>query len=695
MVAVKKLCLDSKVTIEDTPFQEEVACLMRTKHKNIVRFLGYCADTQGIMTKYEGRYVLADERVRLLCFEFVRNGSLDRLVTDEFGGLGWPERYRIIKGICQGLRYLHEERKIVHLDLKPQNILLDQNNVPKITDFGLSRLFDEQKTRTITLEQRGTRGYMSPEYIEGGLITFKADIFSLGVIILEVISGKERRTENVHKNWMNRLQRTLSYTSAEAYSQQVQRCIEIASICKEPDIHKRPCIGDVISMLNATEVGCQEDEAVTSPELLGIHPAELRFAFEPNKLIPCSLHLTNSTNYRVAFRIHPGSPERYFTEWLCGVVPPMSTYTLIVVMKEREQPLLDMDEFMMEQSIIMADEELKFISQGKADTEYNTFFTEIEEKGVVKVKEQKLTVVCGVCDPRGKTTSEIMSTMDFDKMVTMDVHPTKPWIITGHFNGDICIWNHQTKKMVNSFEVTREQEVLTAKFVSRKQWIVAGGGDGRIFVYNYDTMKKVTSFKALSNQITSLAIHPTQPYVLSASYDLIIKLWDWENDWKCSRVFKEEHQSSVMQIAFNPRDTTVFASVSKDKTLKIWSVDSPRSKLTLPGHSSNIRCLDYFTSGDKQYVITGSDDCTAKIWDMQIKRCVRTLEGHANRVTAVCSHPELPILMTGSRDGTVRLWNSNTFRLEGILNFGLRKVHALGCMKGSRRNVTGGERIPT
>lgn len=456
----------------------------------------------------------------------------------------------------------------------------------------------------------------------------------------------------------------------------------------ETDRHKRPSIGDVISMLNATEVGCQEAETVESTELLGIHPVELRFVFEPNKLIPCSLHLTNSTAYRVAFRVSPRRPDMYFTEWLCGVVPPMCTYTLIVVMKERQQPLLDLDadEFVLEQSSIMDENDLNVISQGKADTEYNTFFAEIEEKSAVKVQEKKLRAVC---DPRGKTASEIMSTMDFEKMVTMDMHLTKPWILTGHFNGYICIWNHQTKKMVNSIEVTREQEVLTAKFVSRKQWIVAGGGDGQIYVYSYNTMKIVTSFDALSNQVTSLAVHPTQPYVLSTSYDLIIKMWDWENGWKCTRVFKEEHSSSVMQVAFNPKDTTVFTSVSKDLTLKIWSVDSPRSKLTLQGHSCSVRCLDYFTSGDKQYVITGSDDGTAKIWDMHTKRCVKTLEGHANRVTAVCSHPELPILMTGSRDGTVRLWNSYTFRLEGILNFGLRKVHALGCMKGSRRVVIG------
>jgi coatomer subunit beta' len=110
---------------------------------------------------------------------------------------------------------------------------------------------------------------------------------------------------------------------------------------------------------------------------------------------------------------------------------------------------------------------------------------------------------------------------------------------------------------------------LTVKFLAQKQWIVAGGGDGRIYVYSYNTMKRVKSFRALSNQITSLAIHPTEPYVLSASYDLVIKMWDWENGWKSTRKFEDAHSSSVMQIAFNPNDAKAFASVSKDYTLKV------------------------------------------------------------------------------------------------------------------------------
>jgi len=94
-------------------------------------------------------------------------------------------RYEIIKGICRGLHFLHESN-IVHLDLKPQNILLDDTMMPKIADFGLSRLLGEQKSRTVTLKIAGTFGYMAPEYINQGIISPKADIFSLGVIIIEI-----------------------------------------------------------------------------------------------------------------------------------------------------------------------------------------------------------------------------------------------------------------------------------------------------------------------------------------------------------------------------------------------------------------------------------------------------------------------------------------------------------------------------
>nr|AGT16786.1 Protein kinase-like domain [Saccharum hybrid cultivar R570] len=152
-VAVKKL--SERLDLLDQKYSREVHCLMKARHKNIVRFLGYCSDTQGEMVDYEGKLVMADLRNRLLCFEFVPGGSLCDYITDASSGLEWRVRYQIIKGICEGLHYLHENH-IVHLDLKPANILLDDKMVPKIADFGISRCFDENQSKDITSKLIGS-----------------------------------------------------------------------------------------------------------------------------------------------------------------------------------------------------------------------------------------------------------------------------------------------------------------------------------------------------------------------------------------------------------------------------------------------------------------------------------------------------------------------------------------------------------
>uniref|UniRef100_A0A2N9FTN9 Coatomer subunit beta' n=1 Tax=Fagus sylvatica TaxID=28930 RepID=A0A2N9FTN9_FAGSY len=230
--------------------------------------------------------------------------------------------------------------------------------------------------------------------------------------------------------------------------------------------------------------------------------------------------------------------------------------------------------------------------------------------------------------------------------------------------------------------------VRSAKFIARKQWVVAGADDMFIRVYNYNTMDKVKVFEAHTDYIRCVAVHPTLPYVLSSSDDMLIKLWDWEKGWVCTQIF-EGHSHYVMQVTFNPKDTNTFASASLDRTIKIWNLGSPDPNFTLDAHQKGVNCVDYFTGGDKPYLITGSDDHTAKVWDYQTKSCVQTLEGHTHNVSAVCFHPELPIIITGSEDGTVRIWHSTTYRLENTLNYGLERVWAIGYMKGSRRVVIG------
>ncbi|KAM0846202.1 hypothetical protein ACQ4PT_055821 [Festuca glaucescens] len=248
-------------SFDDEEFEKEYHNLAILHHKNVVRLVGYCNETRREYVQHSGKYVLAENTKRALCFEYMPNGSLDNFISDGSNGNDWPTRYAIINGICKGLEYLHDELEspMYHLDLKPANVLLDENMTPKIADFGLSRLFGGDKTQ-ITKSAIGTYGYAPPEYIDAAVISVKFDIFSLGVTIIKIMTGRDgyfriaeisssQFVELVHMDWMNRLQET----SVHIYCVQVRRCIEIALSCVEADRHKRPSIGVIVNTLNKTE----------------------------------------------------------------------------------------------------------------------------------------------------------------------------------------------------------------------------------------------------------------------------------------------------------------------------------------------------------------------------------------------------------------------------------------------------------
>lgn len=176
--------------------------------------------------------------------------------------------------------------------------------------------------------------------------------------------------------------------------------------------------------------------------------------------------------------------------------------------------------------------------------------------------------------------------------------------------------------------------------------------------------------------------------MISIIDDMTIKLWDWDNKWACKQVF-EGHTHYVMQIVFNPKDNNTFASASLDKTLKVWQLGSVHPNFTLEGHEKGVNCVDYYHGGDKPYLISGADDRLVKIWDYQNKTCVQTLEGHSQNISCVAFHTELPLILTGSEDGTIKLWHSNTYRLDNTLNYGLERVWAICCLKGSNNVAIG------
>ncbi|CAM0908484.1 unnamed protein product [Alopecurus aequalis] len=238
------------------PFENDSANVTALNHKYIVKMIGYCTHTLQKEMHVEGRPKIVQT---LICYEYFSNGSLHEILIGDYTRIYWTTRFNIITGICLGLLFLHT-RHIIHLDLKPENIWVDENFVPKIANFGLSILLNVDQNSIKTADLVGSYGYMAPEYLYNGEISAMSDIYSLGLLIMEITTGEKLcydinqgssrpYIKNIQKDWTE--QRIASkYSSLDAEClHQVNICIKVALACLEINPQNRPSIDKIVEKL--------------------------------------------------------------------------------------------------------------------------------------------------------------------------------------------------------------------------------------------------------------------------------------------------------------------------------------------------------------------------------------------------------------------------------------------------------------
>ncbi|KAH0917892.1 hypothetical protein HID58_025552 [Brassica napus] len=304
LIAVKKL--SSKSRQGNKEFINEIGMIACLQHPNLVKLYGCCCENNQL----------------LLVYEYLENNCLADALFGRSGlKLEWGTRHKICLGIARGLAFLHEDSavKIIHRDIKGTNVLLDKDLNSKISDFGLARLHEDEKSH-ITTRVAGTIGYMAPEYAMRGHLTEKADVYSFGVVAMEIVSGKSNANYTPDNeccvgllDWAFVLQKKGAFSEILDPKlegvfdvMEAERMIKVSLLCSNKSPTLRPTMSEVVKMLEGeTEI----EQIIADPGVYGDELRFKRFSEIGTSSLPSDYLVSIPSSCESAYDLYPLSPE--------------------------------------------------------------------------------------------------------------------------------------------------------------------------------------------------------------------------------------------------------------------------------------------------------------------------------------------------------------------------------------------------
>lgn len=613
------------------------------------RELAICAALKSQHIVQVSDYGLTAEGYPFYVMEYLPGQTLRELLQKE-GQLSIHQAYHLLTQVCAGLQLAHEgvvfwneqtqqheQVKVVHRDLKPDNIFLVPTalgNLVKIIDFGIAKIRSLQVEQTnVTNMFLGTFHYAAPEQIEAlPQLDERADIYSLGMILYEILAGVDPFGFNFRQN----------YVSGESWL--------MAHITKSPiPLRSQPNCDHLPAELEAVVMRCLEKQ----PDARFASVAELNQA----------LQLAISTS-ATALRQGIGQFD--------AVPPPAalhhSAYPAPVL---RGLPAKSARSLSTHSQLYSADSTRLENSQLPHPKGANHSTLNRLKVGLGSSILAALVVLGGYSwnrflpmNPVASTAAGSSPTLSMNQHTleqTLEASSGAVWSLALSFDENrlfssdddrtIKAWNLETGQMLQTYR-GHQQPVVSVSLSPDEQTLISTSFDRTIKFWNSETGTLTRTLNGHQDTVWTAVVSADSKILASASADRTIKLWDFKTGELLQTL--TGHTDWVFSVAFSP-DGQTLASASKDGTIKLWNVQTGNLQQTLTGHTNAVRSIAFDPTGEQ--LVSASWDQTLKLWQVSSGQELKTFAGHSDRAVSVVFLPDGKQFASASIDGTVRLWN--------------------------------------